>query len=278
MAELGYTFFWRNAEMKLIRSTPLAGIAALISVGTAAAHTSYMMPSVFNTSEGDFVTVQCSFTEDFPTPEIAVKSDDYHVVLPDGSRAAFDTQTDLRQLVVLENGLESDGTYRLTTGVRHGRKSRRALVNGEWVPVFGSDAEVPEEATAVKTAQTETVADVYVSKGAPTWDAIAPIGRLAFTPKTHPNEIFSGEAFDVSVSFDGVPLAGHKMSVYRSGGHYEEPQFGIEQMTNDEGEISLTIDEPGVYMLMTRHRADAPEGAETDERGYTTSLTFEVMK
>lgn len=264
--------------MTLIRSMLLGGTAILFSSATAAAHTSYMLPSVFNTSEGELVTVQCSFTEDFPTPEIAVKSDDYHVVLPDGSRDAFDTQTDLRQLVVLENELDSEGTYRLTTGVRLGRQSKRALVNGEWVPVFGTNAEVPAEATEVKTAQTETVADVYVSKGAPTWGAIAPIGRLAFVPKTHPNEIFSGEAFELSVTFDDAPLAGQKMSVYRSGGHYEEPQFGIEQMTNEDGEISLTIDEPGVYMIMTRHRADAPEGAETDERGYTTSLTFEVMK
>ena len=264
--------------MTLIRSMLLAGTATLLSGATAAAHTSYMLPSVFNTSEGQLVTVQCSFTEDFPTPEIAVNSDDYHVVLPDGSRDPFDTRTDLRQLVVLENGLESEGTYRLSTGVRLGRKSRRALVDGEWVPVFGPDAEVPENATEVKSAQTETVADVYVSKGAPSWDAISPIGRLAFVPKTHPNEIFSGEAFDVSVSFDGAPLIGHNMSIYKAGGHYEEPQFGIEQMTDDEGEISLIIDEPGVYMLMTRHRADAPEGAETDERGYTTSLTFEVMK
>ncbi|MEL6861990.1 MAG: DUF4198 domain-containing protein [Pseudomonadota bacterium] len=264
--------------MKLIRSALLVSTATLITGATAAAHTSYMLPSVFNTSEGELVTVQCSFTEDFPMPEIAVKSDDYHVVLPDGSREDFDTKTDLRQLVVLENGLESDGTYRLTTGVRLGRKSKRAMVDGEWVPVFGPDAEVPEDATAVKTAQTETVADVYVSKGAPTWDALAPIGRLAFVPKTHPNEIFSGEAFDIAVTFDGAPLADHEMSVYRSGGNYEEPQFGIDQMTDEAGEVSFTLDEPGIYMIMTRHRADAPAGAETDERGYTTSLTFEVMK
>ena len=264
--------------MKLIRSALLVSTATLISGATAAAHTSYMLPSVFNTSEGELVTVQCSFTEDFPTPEIAVKSDDYHVILPDGSREAFDTQTDLRQLVVLENGLETDGTYRLTTGVRHGRKSTRAMVDGEWVPVRGEDAAVPAEATAVKTAQTETVADVYVSKGAPTWEAIAPIGRLAFVPQTHPNEIFSGEAFEMAVMFDGTPLVGHEMSVYRSGGHYEEPQFSIQKMTNDDGEVSFTLDEPGIYMIMTRHRADAPAGAETDERGYTTSLTFEVMK
>ncbi|MEM6556536.1 MAG: DUF4198 domain-containing protein [Pseudomonadota bacterium] len=264
--------------MKLIRSVLLIGAATLVSGATAAAHTSYMLPSVFNTSEGRLVTVQCSFTEDFPTPEVAVKSEDYHVILPDGSRDAFDTRTDLRQLVVLENGLESDGTYRLTTGVRLGRKSTRALVDGEWVPVFGQNAEVPADATDVKTAQTETVADVYISKGAPTWDAISPMGRLAFVPKTHPNEIFSGEAFALSVTFDGAPLVGHNMSVYRSGGQYEEPQFGIEEMTDDDGEVSLTLDEPGVYMIMTRHRADAPEGAETDERGYTTSLTFEVMK
>lgn len=264
--------------MKHIRSAVLASLAIIGSGASASAHTSYMLPSTFNTSEGQLVTVQCSFTEDFPTPEIAVKSDDYHVILPDGSRDAFDTQTDLRQLVVLENGLDAEGTYRLSTGVRLGRMSKRALVDGEWVPVIGRDAEVPQEATEVRTAQTETVADVYVSKGAPTWDALAPLGRLAFVPQTHPNEIFSGEAFELSVMFDGAPLADHKMSVYRSGGHYEEPKFGIEQMTNAEGEISLTLDEPGVYMIMTRHRANAPEGAATDERGYTTSLTFEVMK
>ena len=68
------------------------------------------------------------------------------------------------------------------------------------------------------------------------------------------------------------------MSVYRSGGHYEEPQYGIEQMTDDNGEVSLMLEEPGIYMIMTRHRAAAPSGADTDERGYTTSLTFEVMK
>ena len=265
--------------MKLFRSALLAGAIAAITAATAHAHTSYMLPSVFNTSEGQIVTAQCSFGEEFFVPEIAVASDDYHVVLPDGSRDVFDTQTDLRQLVLLENALDAEGTYRLTTGVRLGRKSQRAKVNGEWVPVFGEDAEKTlANATDVKTAQTETVADVYVTKGAPTWDAVAPLGRLVFVPQTHPSEVFAGEAFTLSVMFDGAPLADQTMAVYRAGGQYEEPKFGIEKTTNAEGELSVTFEKPGVYLIMTRHRAEAPEGAETDERGYTTSLTFEVMK
>lgn len=265
--------------MKLFRSALLAGAVTAITAGTTQAHTSYMLPSVFNTSEGQMVTVQCSFAEDFFVPEVAVASDDYHVILPDGSRDAFDTKTDLRQLVLLENALDSEGTYRLTTGVRLGRKSKRALVDGEWIPVFGEDAEATlANATDVKTAQTETVADVYVTKGAPTWESISPLGRLAFVPRTHPSEIFAGEAFALSVTFDGAPLANQTMSIYRAGGQYEEPKFGIQETTDAEGKLSMTFDEPGVYLIMTRHRAEAPEGADTDERGYTTSLTFEVLK
>ena len=69
-------------------------------------------------------------------PEIAVLSEDYHVILPDGSREDFKTLTQLRQVVVLESDLDTEGTYRFTTGVRLGRKSKKALVDGEWQAVF----------------------------------------------------------------------------------------------------------------------------------------------
>lgn len=257
-----------------------AGILSATTLCAAAyAHTSFMYPNAFVTTEGDHVTVQASFSEDPFVPEIAVLSEDYHVILPDGSREDFKTLTQLRQVVVLESDLDTEGTYRFTTGVRLGRKSKKALVDGEWQAVFGPDAEVPENATEVITSQTETVADVYVTKGVSTWEAVNfPIGRLLITPVTHPNEIYLGEGFEFKLLFDGQPLAGQSVEIKRQGGTYETPKYERHVEADDSGTVSLSFDKPGKYLLMTRHAVDAPEGAETDERSYTTSLTFEVAR
>ena len=246
----------------------------------ANAHTSYMLPSTFNTEREQTVTLECSFSEDFSAPEIAVKSDDYHVVGPDGTRVDFETLAPFKQLMLMEHGLTDDGTYRFTTGVRLGRKSKRALIDGEWKFVFGPNAdEMVANAEAVKTSQTETVADVYVSKGAPSWTPVRnTFGRLVLEPLTHPNEVFLEDEFQLKVSFDGTPMADKELTVYRRGGSYEEPKYKHAVSTDENGIVSMPFEKPGIYMIMTRHRAEAPEGSETDERGYTTSLTFEVMR
>ena len=260
----------------------VACIAATLIMGAKAhAHVSYLLPTVFNTSEGNYVTLVSSFTDNFPNAEIAVISDDYHVLRPDGTRNEVDAVTEFRQLVLLENSLEEDGTYRFTTGLRLGRESKYAEVDGELVPLFAEDGEVkvPENASRVVTGQTATVADVYVSKGAPTWAAVeAPTGPLALTPDLHPNEIYLGDTLTFDVTFNGQPLASQEMEITRQGGEYEDPKFVQLPKTNDAGKLRLELDEPGLYLLMTRHRADAPEGAETDIRSYTTSITFEVLR
>lgn len=256
-----------------------AALVAAMAIPAASAHTSYLLPTTFTTAKGNFVTLQASFTEDFPTPEIAVESDDYHVVLPDGSRGSYQSVTPFRQVVILESPLAEPGTYRFTTGARLGRTSKVALVDGEWKPFFEPGAKVPENATKVMTSQTETVADVYVTKGPSTRNAIdSTIGRLAIRPETHPNEIYLDEGFSLDVTFDGIPLTSQPVTLYRNGGDYESPKYHQELATDADGHLDLSFDKPGVYLLMTRHRAEAPAGADTDERSYTTSLTFEVLR
>lgn len=256
-----------------------AVLVAAMAIPAASAHTSYLLPSVFTTAKGNFVTLQASFTEDFATPEIAVESDDYHVVLPDGSREDYKSVTPFRQVVILESPLTDEGTYRFTTGARLGRSSKVALVDGEWKPLFEPGAEVPANATKVITSQTETVADVYVTKGPSTRASVdAAIGRLAIRPDTHPNEIYLDEGFSLDVTFDGAPLADQTVTLSRNGGDYEAPKFHKELETDAVGHLDLSFDKPGIYLIMTRHRAEAPAGAETDERSYTTSLTFEVLR
>ncbi|EIZ81148.1 hypothetical protein WSK_0093 [Novosphingobium sp. Rr 2-17] len=255
-----------------------AAILALAAchASQALAHTSYILPNFFVASTESYVTLQSAFAEELFHPEVAVDANDFHVILPDGSRGEFEAIGKHRQLVILESPLLQDGTYRFTTGVRRGRMSKSALIDGQWKPVQGDKA--PAGATRFKTSQTETVADVYVTKKGPTRAPVdRQIGRLVIQPVTHPSEVALDSNLKLKVLFDGKPLDGQTVVLDRGGAEYGEAKVHREVKTSADGSLDLKFDKPGVYLLMTRHKADAPTGSETDERSYTTSLTFEVQ-
>jgi TonB family protein len=256
------------------RALKLAALVCIAMPGVGQAHTSYLLPKVFSANTEQMVTVESAFAEKFFRPEVPVDAKDYHVVLPDGSRGEFQSITPLKQLVILEAPLAQDGTYRFTTGVRLGRVGKSALIDGRWRPVHD---QVPAGATKVRTSQTETVADVYVSKKKPTRAPVdASIGRLQIRPVTHPSELYLDTPFAVQVLFDGKPLQGQELVLDRGGADYEEALVHRQVTTDAKGGATFRFDRPGVYVLMTRHRAEAPAGSGTDERSYTTSLTFQV--
>ncbi|MDB5724128.1 MAG: nickel uptake transporter family protein [Novosphingobium sp.] len=258
------------------RMSPLLALGLLAAMPTPAlAHAAYLLPNLFSANQEDSITLQSSFAEHFFRPELAVDSDDWHVLLPDGTRVSFATVTKLRQVVILESDLKLEGTYRFTTGVRRGRLGKVALVDGKWQPVRG---EAPAGAQ-VRTTQTETVSDVYVTKKGPTRAAVdAQIGRLVLHPVTHPSDIAMAGKFDLAVLFDGKPLPGVKLEIDRGGADYDAGSAHREVTTGPDGRVSLTFYQAGAYVVMARHRADAPAGSTTDERSYTTALTFEVQR
>lgn len=259
------------------RALAVIAAVALAAATPAWAHTSYLMPNVFATIEGETVTVQSAFSDDFPRPEIAVDAQDFHMLLPDGKKAGFDKVVQLRQVTVLEGKLPQSGTYRFTTGERLGRSGQMVRENGVWRPL--SPGEPAPAGTQARDSQTATVAEVYVTKGAPTRQAVdAPQGRLAFKLVTHPSEAYLGEDFVFRVLFDGAPLKGQEIEVTRDGGGYEEPKYARILKADADGKVVLKADRPGVYLFMTRHGADAPAGAATPMRSYTTSLTLEVSR
>lgn len=252
----------------------LAALAcAAVMPGIARAHTSYLLPKIFAANTEKMVTIESAFAETFFHPEVPVDAKDYHVILPDGSRGSFQSVTPLKQMVVLESALESEGTYRFTTGVRLGRVGRSALVDGKWQPVHGE----PPKGAQVRTSQTETVADVYVTKKQPTRASVdVAVGRLRIQPVTHPSELYLDTPFALKLLFDGKPMAGQELVLDRGGADYEEAVVHRTVTTDAAGGAVLRFDRPGTYVLMTRHRAAAPAGSGTDERSYTTSLTFQV--
>ncbi len=262
---------------------------ALIGVGiwclgsaSAYAHTSFMRPNAFDFTQGRNITIESSFTEDFSNPEVGVKSGDWHYIAPNGVRYSYDNVVELKQTTILENTINQSGTYKFSTGERLGRKGKMIqTATGELKAARGEngvEVELAKGETFV-TSQTATVANVYVSKGAPTDSAVnETIGRLVFHPLSHPNELYVGESFQLKVTFDGQPMADQDMELLREGGHYSDDKGKKQVTTNSDGLLDLSLEEPGVYLLYTRHRAEAPAGSETDIRSYSTSLTFEVTR
>ncbi|WP_417452092.1 DUF4198 domain-containing protein [Kordiimonas sp.] len=259
----------------------IALVSATLLAGSAGAHTSYLKPNFFSLSRAEMVTLESAFTEAFSNPEVAVVSQDWHFYFPDGSRGEYDNIAGLKQVTVLEQELPQEGTYRFSTGERLGRKGRMyEMPDGQLKPVFNEKREeLPKPAGAsLVTTQTATVADVYVTKGAPSSQVLqTAVGRLRIEPVTHPSEIYLDVGFSFRLTFDGADMTGQEMTLSRDGGAYADDKGERHFKTNSAGVTTLNFTKPGMYLLMTRHRAAAPAGAETDIRSYTTSLTFEVM-
>lgn len=265
------TFPWQAAP-----ALGLLGLALILGGGSARADTSYLRPNWFTTATSDVVTVQSSFTEDFSNPSVGVKSDAWTVVGPDGAVAGFKGKAELTQLTALEATTPASGTYRLSTGERLGRVGPQVLIDGVWQP-FAPGREIPAGAQT-RQSQTATIADVYVTRGAPTKAPIATrIGALELKPVTHPNDVYLDTGFAFRVLLNGKPVANQTVDVWREGGAYEEPAFRKTAISGADGSINLTFDKPGVYLIWTRLSADAPAGAATPVRSYTTSLTLEVQ-
>jgi len=242
----------------------------------ASADTSYLRPNWFTTATDDLVTAQSSFTESFSNPAIGVKSDAWTVIGPDGARSSFRTTVELTQLTALEAETRTSGTYRLSSGERLGRVGQQVLLDGAWQP-FAPGREIPP-GTQTRQSQTATVADVYVTRGAPTnAPVVARIGTLEVKPVTHPNDVYLNTGFVFRILLNGKSVANQPVEIWREGGAYEEPAYRKLLTSGSDGAVKATFDEPGVYLIWTRMSGDAPAGAATPIRSYTTSITIEVQ-
>lgn len=248
-------------------------LAAAMTATTAGAHSPYLLPSTFDATGRDHITVQGSFAEHFFQPEVVMKADDYHVIGPDGAKTAV-SPTYLRDLTVFETATAANGTYRITTGTRAGRVSKAHLVKGEWV-FLEPDKPIPAGVNAVDM-QSITRAEVYVSKGAPSDGALAPIGKgIEFHALTNPNALFVGQKAEFEVLLNGKPLPRQVIELHRADEAYLGTK-GREIVSDANGRFSLSMPAAGLYHAMTRYRIDAAPGAPAQSLTY--ALTFDVTE
>lgn len=246
--------------------------AACLIAPTALAHSPFLLPNVFATDERDHVTVQGSFTEAFFQPDVAMKSDDYNVVGPDGVKTAL-TPTYFKDVAILEVPLAADGTYRISTGARVGRTAKAYEKDGNWEFLEPGEA-APDGATAVDMVSL-TSADVLVTKGKPSGAAPAPTGKGLELLPVQDAAAAAGSAVTFRLTFAGEPVADQAVALHRAGEAYSGTA-PTEVKTAADGTVTFTPDAAGIYLAMTRHRV-GPEAEGGPHRSFTAALTFEVV-
>jgi uncharacterized GH25 family protein len=263
----------RSLRAGLLGGALLLALAAPMIPGAAQAHSPYLLPTVFDASDRKIVTVQGAFTESFFTPEVVMKSDAYAVIGPDGVRVAL-TPVYTRELALVEAVTEKPGTYRITTGLRGGRTAKAALVKGEWQFFEGEKA--PVDAIDM---QSLTMADVYVTRGAPNDAALAPIGKgLEFHAVTHPSKIVTGQDAVFEVLFDGKPLANQEITFQGADDRYADTKAAPKTVKSDaKGRFAVKVDKSGIYQVQSRYRV-APAAAGQPGQSFTYALTFESLR
>ncbi|MGF7148103.1 putative GH25 family protein [Sphingomonas zeicaulis] len=261
--------------MRIRSWAAISAVTTLLIGAGAEAHMPYLLPSAFDVGHSDHVTLQSSFGEDAFAPEVAMRDAPFHLVGPDGARGTVGPVTYLRDLSIFEADLKAEGTYRLTTGQRLGRKGKMFEANGQWL-MRGEDGNPPAGAREVDV-QSTTLAEAFVTRGQATRGALKPIGAaLEIEPVTHPAEIASGADARFRLLFDGKPLAGSRITLFRAAGNYDGQKVAAQVDSGADGSFVLSPKDPGLYLILVRHRTMAPAGSETPYRSYTYTLAFDA--
>lgn len=239
------------------------------------AHSPYLKPNTFSApAQRDHITVEASFSDADLRPDVAMKSDSFQVLSPNGQATALTPAATLRDATFLEVPLAGQGTYLISSGVRKGRLAKAVLRSGE--VHFLEGGQQPGAGDTAIEVQSLTRADVYVSRGKPSAVDFRSAGVEIF-PVTAPHDAYAGEPFTVRVRENQQGLAGQSLTVITDGQSYAAKKVPELQLTtNAKGEATFTPKTAGLYLLQVRVRRPAP-----DTPGlwlsHTATLTLEVL-
>ncbi len=265
---------------KAARRIVLAAASVAVMAPTAKADVGFLLPNTFHTDETGRVTVIASFSDQFPSVEHPLRSNHFHVVKPDGEKTPFETTQTLDQMTALFTVLDAPGVYRLSSGERLGRKGEVSRQGGAYVRLGedGVDAAGLPDGAPIFTSQTATVSEVHVRRGdIALQETLTTSGRLSIRVSAGADGFRASASMRVAATFDGSPLTGADVTLIAPYGVYADQSEGVASVLDKNGEAELSPQKSGPHAVLVRHIAEAPAGAETDVRSYSTALVFEVF-
>lgn len=256
-----------------------AGALLAFAVSAVEAHTPYLAPASFEPMNGDLVTLDAAFGEHFFVPEVVFDNSEFVVIDPAGKTSPVNTVQRLKTRAVVEHTLDGKGTYRFSSGRRLGAVFRTWELDGKKESTRDPAKALPAGATLLAHYQSVSLAEAYVTLGAPSPAALKPYASgLELVPVSHPSDLYTGEKFDFAVHFDGKPLANQLVEIFPASNDAASKKAAASLTTGADGKASFALPRAGTWLALIRYRGKAPAGATAPEYGFNYTLSFRVLE
>ncbi|MEG3765387.1 DUF4198 domain-containing protein [Alteromonas sp. 14N.309.X.WAT.G.H12] len=273
--------------MKL-RSLISTGVVALSLIATPAlAHRAWIKPTTTVVSGDDeWISFDAAVANGIFMPDhFAMPIESIQVLSPSGKDVEKQHGQKLRYRSVFDVNLTEEGTYRVGSSSRSimatwkddNGKRKRWPGRGKEASTESFEKAVPKDADDLHVVDAARRIDVFVTLKEPSDTVLKPTGSgLELDGKTHPNDLYTGEAINLGFLMDGDVASNTKVTIVKDGEKYRDTDDAMKLTANENGEISVTFDEPGMYWLEAEYEDDKATAPAQERRGMYV-LVMEVL-
>jgi uncharacterized GH25 family protein len=246
-------------KLSSVLTTSLA-VLTLFASASSEAHRVWIKPSATIISgDSEWITFDAAIANGIFYPDhYPLGLDRVKAMAPDGAAVTLENGHKGKLRSVFDVELEKEGTYTVYSA-SSGLSARWVDAEGErqYWPPRGSQKtnddfykEVPQDAKDLEVSERSHRVETFVTSGAPTYDTLGPTGKgLELEPITHPNDLYTGENITFKFNIDGTAAAGTEVVLVKDGERYRDQSQPTKLKTNKKGEVTFTMDEPGMYWL-----------------------------
>ncbi|KPD20984.1 MULTISPECIES: DUF4198 domain-containing protein [Idiomarina] len=246
-------------KLSSVLTTSLA-VLTLFASASSEAHRVWIKPSATIVSgDSEWITFDAAIANGIFYPDhYPLGLDRVKAMAPDGAAVTLENGHKGKLRSVFDVELEKEGTYTVYSA-SSGLSARWVDAEGErqYWPPRGSQKtnedfykEVPQNAKDLEVSERSHRVETFVTSGAPTYDTLGPTGKgLELEPVTHPNDLYTGENITFKFNIDGTAAAGTEIVLVKDGERYRDQSQPTKLKTDKKGEVTFTLDEPGMYWL-----------------------------